>query len=435
MVVEKGRISWIGAASDTAETAETRGAGDLRRVDVTGKYLIPGLLDANAHMVMQNDPEILLRYEPGHYDELVLEAAQVALRSGITTVFDTWGPLEALRRVRDRINAGKVVGSRIFLGGNIIGNDGPWSSDFFPYGERLNPAAAERINRHWEQGVGAELTWMPAEDVRLAVRNYIASSGIDFVKYASSAHAQHRFIALSPDAQRAIVEEAHAAGMIVQACTLAPEALKLAIAAGVDLLTHGNSTGRYPMPQETLDQIVDRHLPCVITLYTERFMAAARADGRFPEHWGTTFAAKENNARRLINAAATILHATDGGVFGPTVQGSPWLGELFRLPDTPLPLGSGSILWHQAMIERGMTPMDALVAATRNIAQAYGKDELGTVQEGKRADLLILDANPLDDPANYTRITHVVKDGQVIDHRGLPEHPVLTRDDEELHSG
>ncbi len=423
VVTAGARITWIGPAA-SLDRSDT----DLRVVDVSGKYLIPGLMDANVHLVFQCDPDILFKYETGWYDELVLEAAQIALRAGITTVFDTWGPGAALRRTRDRINAGMAVGSRIFFGGNIIGNDGPWSADIFSgYADHLNPVMVEKVNQEWEQGVGADLTWMPSADVREAVRRYIAMSGIDFVKYASSAHGHFRFLALSPDAQRAIVEEGHAAGMTAQACTLTPEALKVAIEAGVDLLQHGSSTGRYPMPDETLDLIVGRRLPCVVTLHTRRYREAAFAEDGFHAIWRETFLVKERNAERLIDAGAMIVHATDGGVFGATADTSPWLGPLTRLPDTPIRLGTSHLLWHRAVTERGMAPMDALVAATRNVAQAYHKDdELGTIEPGKRADLVVLDADPLEDPTNYGRIAHVVKDGVVIDRKRLPERPVLT---------
>ena len=66
-------------------------------------------------------------------------------------------------------------------------------------------------------------------------------------------------------------------------------------------------------------------------------------------------------------------------------------------------------------------------AATRNIAEAYGKvDELGTVEVGKRADLLVLDGNPLDDVTAYGRIASIVKDGRIVDRDRLPERPILT---------
>ncbi len=71
--------------------------------------------------------------------------------------------------------------------------------------------------------------------------------------------------------------------------------------------------------------------------------------------------------------------------------------------------------------------MDALLAATRNIADAYGKaNDLGTLEPGKRADLVILDANPLVDVHNYGRITEVMKDGVVIDRAALPTNRLIS---------
>lgn len=423
VLVRGGRVAWVGPTSELDRT------DDLRFVDVTGKYVIPGLIDANAHLVLQTTPEVLLRYEPGGYDDLVVEAAQVGLRAGITTIFDTWGPLESLRRVRDRINAGEETGSRIFFAGNIIGNGGPWSEDFMVYGE-LSSAVVDSVNHQWEQGVGGDLPWLSADEVRSRVRDYIATSGIDFVKYASSAHKSFRFIALSPDAQRAIVEEAHAAGMTAQACTLTPEALKLAIEAGVGLLQHGSTTGRRPMPPETLDLIVRRQLPCVAFLKTERRIAALREDTRLPQHQREGFLVQDANDRRLIEAGAKLLLGNDAGVMGPTSKTCPVFGSLHG-PDASHHLGAMHIVWLRAAIERGMAPMEGLLAATRNIADAYGRgDELGTIEPGKRADLLILDANPLEDVENYGRIAHVVKDGELVDRQSLPTHPVLTREED-----
>ncbi len=411
IVVEDGRVTQV-----------RQGAGVSDQVDLTGKYVIPGLLDANVHLVLQIDPEVLLRYDYGCYDDLVLEAAQVALRAGITTVFDTWGPLESLCRVRDRIDAGKAVGSRIFCAGNIIGNNGPWSANFVPgYGTALNPAVVSAVNAHWEQGVGGELAEMSSADVRRVVRDYIARSGVDFVKFASGSHGNRQLIALSPDAQRAIVEEAHAAGLTAQACAGTPETVKMAIDAGVDLLQHGTSSGRFPMTAETLDLVVTRQLPCVALLYSQRYVDTAR------EAMREVMRVKEENERKLIAAGGKVLQATDGGILGPTAATSPWLGPSAVAPDRPWALGESHVSWLATAVELGMRPMDALLATTRNIAEAYGRaDELGTVAPGKRADFVVLDADPLADPRNYERIAHVVKDGVVVDREGLPEQPVLT---------
>jgi imidazolonepropionase-like amidohydrolase len=422
VVARDGRITWVGPTErlDRAEPLDV--------VDVSGAYVLPGLLDANVHLLSEIGPDVLLRYDPGCYDELILEAAQVSLKSGITTVFDTWGPLEPLRRVRDAVNAGEPVASRFFIAGNIVGNGGPWS-DFLPADlplrrmtEIIDATLVERINEQWEQGVGNNLPWLSADGVAEAMREYVATSGVDFVKYAGSAHAPGKWIVFADDAQRAIVEAAHAAGLTAQACTQTPGALKMAIEAGVDLLQHGDITGREPMPESTLRTIVDRQLPTVAFLTTERYLASVPTDF-LGGQWHRMTHVADQNGRRLIEAGAKLMLANDMGVYGERSRASAfWAG-----PDAPRDLGQSHIAWLKAAVERGLKPMDALLATTRNVAEGYGKlDELGTVEPGKHADLLVLDANPLDDPENYGRVRAVVKDGALVDRDRLPEHPVLT---------
>jgi imidazolonepropionase-like amidohydrolase len=77
-----------------------------------------------------------------------------------------------------------------------------------------------------------------------------------------------------------------------------------------------------------------------------------------------------------------------------------------------------------------MTPMMIIQAATRNVAAVYKKlDEFGTLEEGKMADFVVLDANPLDDIENMRRIATVVKEGQVVDRDALPRNPILTSEE------
>jgi imidazolonepropionase-like amidohydrolase len=79
------------------------------------------------------------------------------------------------------------------------------------------------------------------------------------------------------------------------------------------------------------------------------------------------------------------------------------------------------------MVEKGMSPMEAIVSATRNIAAAYHKlDLLGTLEKGKLADLVVLDADPLQDINNVRKISIVMKEGQVVDRDKLPLKKVLT---------
>ena len=98
VVMEDGRITAVGPAGDVDVPAGTE------VIDARGKYVIPGLMDANLHLYLNLDLETLIKYE-GRYHEIVLEAAQLTLKTGQTTVFDTWGPLDPLARARDMINA------------------------------------------------------------------------------------------------------------------------------------------------------------------------------------------------------------------------------------------------------------------------------------------------------------------------------------------
>src|SRR4051812_738082 len=96
IVVSDGRIASAGKRSAVTIPA------DAKTIDAAGKFVIPGLMDANVHLVLGSSIEFVVRYE-GHYEDLIEEAAQVTLKNGVTTVFDSWGPLQPLLNVRDRI--------------------------------------------------------------------------------------------------------------------------------------------------------------------------------------------------------------------------------------------------------------------------------------------------------------------------------------------
>jgi imidazolonepropionase-like amidohydrolase len=335
--------------------------------------------------------------------------------------------------VRDRINSGCTQGSRIFCAGNIIGFDGPFSPDFNAKGGDIaSDALVRRTNAVWVENVGRHLMWLNPEQVATEVRAYIGK-GIDFVKYASNEHGWQSagaFLQFSPRAQEAIVQEAHRAGKTAQAHCMSVEGLRIAVEAGCDLITHANITGPTPIPDSTFELFVKRKTGAVIFPFTQRRLDwFLQITGPEADLVHTMYRASDVNVRSFIRSGAPLLLANDAAVVPPEETtdpvGSRWLGVDM---DNYLDLSQGHFFWFKAMEEKGCAPMEMLRAATRNIAVAYGMDkDLGTLEAGKIADLLILDKNPLQRAENYRSIHMVLKDGVVIDREALPAMPVLTK--------
>jgi imidazolonepropionase-like amidohydrolase len=272
---------------------------------------------------------------------------------------------------------------------------------------------------------------MTADECAREVREYLAT-GIDFLKYASSEHRGNEasaFLAFSPHAQRAIVAEAHRAGTTAQAHTSSVEALRVAIESGSDIIQHCNITGPTPIPDETLQLLVSRGTASTVFPFTRRRFAqimqrANPITKRF-------FASADVNVERLIASGATLLLATDACIQAADAASDPgaqnsWMstGE-----ENLAELGQGHFHWLKAMEEKGFAPLRILQAATINIARAYRKErDLGTIETGKLADLVILDADPFQSADNYRRIHAIFKAGKRVDRDALPLQPILTRE-------
>jgi imidazolonepropionase-like amidohydrolase len=420
LVIDGARITAVGPRGKVAVPA------GARQIDAAGKYVIPGLMDANVHLVLGSSIEFIVRYE-GRYEDLIEEAAQVTLKNGLTTVFDSWGPLQPLLNVRDRIRRGDTVGSRIFVAGNIVGLSGPFGRDFDRAAETTaSKVLVKRVNAVWEENVGPPLLYMTPDQVRAEIRKYLGR-GIDFLKFAVSGHVLTNMLQFSPVTQRAIVDEVHKAGLIVQTHTTSVESLRQGIEAGVDMMQHAASTGPVAVPDETIQLALARKVSLAVQPRTNRRLESElkQAEERTPDSI-TRFneRVRHENQIRFVKAGLPLLLATDAGMADPDAveQMSPTL-RTDRLTE----LGEGHFLWFRAMVEKGMTPMNAIVSATRNIAAAYHKlDQFGTLEAGKSADLVILDADPLQNIENIRRISTVMKEGQIVDRQALPLKKVLT---------
>jgi imidazolonepropionase-like amidohydrolase len=432
--IAEGRIVAIGPASG-------RPPRDASVIDGRGRYLLPGFIDSNAHLTVYGQPsrrDTSAKYGDRN-EELALEVAQRSLKAGVTTLIDSYGVLPPSIIVRDRIDRGEAVGSRLLLAGNILGWGGTFSLTFSLTKESDLSYFQEKWNDLMAQDMGEEIMDMTPDELRIAMHAYLAK-GVNVIKYGGTSHfLRPSLIGFSPAQQAVIVEEAHKKGVPVQTHATSPEGLRLAVEAGIDLIQHPELNSR-DLPDSLIREIVERKTLC--GMRSNMFTGAARqrhlaqradAEARIAKMPPPTTGAEKwrrfemlgemddiqyRNARRLIAAGCRVTPATD--VF---LGDAP---EFRRTPKTDeAEPGIGTIRAIEGLVELGMTPMDAIVAATRNGAASAGFPDLGTIESGKIADLVLLDADPLADIHNIEKVNAVIARGRPIDRSRLPERPLF----------
>jgi imidazolonepropionase-like amidohydrolase len=420
-------------------------------IDASGKFIVPGFIDTNVHLSLyggMNDRyETLVRYH-SQQEDIVLEGAQTALRYGVTSVRDSYGMLRPLTVVRDRIASGSAIGSRILAAGNIVGWSGPYSISFSLTRAQGLTLFQEQMNDEIAQGAGEELMGMSLAELARAIDAYI-DKGPDFIKYGGTSHfAEPTFIGFSPDAQRTLVERTHARGKMIETHATSPEGLRLAIDAGVDGIQHPELLDGKELPDDLVNRIREKQIVCSMLVNTitgeiwEKHLKdradaekkQSEADKKGPPRPRTSFEERQRardlgvelesrraNAQKLIRAGALITVGTDNYWAAAS--------ELARTPKPPAQdHGIGTIVGIEGLVELGMTPAQAIVAATKNGAIAARTiAEGGTIERGKRADMLLLDADPLADIHNIRKLTTIIVNGRVVDRGSVPEHPVLSR--------
>jgi imidazolonepropionase-like amidohydrolase/cyclophilin family peptidyl-prolyl cis-trans isomerase len=451
VVINAGRIAAVGPRASVKIPA------GARVIDATSRYIVPGFIDTNVHLSLYGGSrdryETLAKYN-SRQDDIVLEAAQLQLRHGVTTVRDSYGMLVPLTRVRDSIARGDAVGARIFAAGNIVGWGGPYSVSFSLTPQRDLTRFQQEMNDAVAQGAGETLADLTPDELRVAINKYL-DKGPDFLKYGGTSHFdQPTYIGFSPQAQKVLVEEIHKRGKPAETHSTTIEGLRVSIAAGIDLIQHPELLTPRAMPDDLIGLIKEHNIVCSMLVSTmtgeawqkhlkdkaeaEKKLAEAdkkledaekRGDYRLrtfyderqrAEALGLDLETRRRNAEKLIQGGCTVTVGTDSyWAAAPEFAIAP-------KPDSQSQ-GIGTLMAIEGLVELGMTPAQAITAGTRNGAIACRKlHEFGTLEKGKLADLVILDADPLTDIHNIRKVRSVMIAGLAIDPATLPERPVLS---------
>jgi imidazolonepropionase-like amidohydrolase len=443
IVMHGDKISAIGARGSVSVP---KGA---TVIDAAGRWVVPGFMDTNVHLSlyggMRDRYETLARYYPREND-IVLEAAQIDLSYGVTTVRDSYGFLIPLTQVRDLIASGKATGARILAAGNIVGWGGPYSVSFSLNPQRDVTRFQAEMNDAMALDGGETLADMTPEELRVAINKYL-DKGPDFVKYGGTSHFdQPTYIGFSPEAQKVMVEETHKRGRAVDTHSTTIEGLRLSVLAGIDVIQHPEAITPREMPDDLAKLIAERNVVCSMLVSTmtgeawekhvkdkaeaEKKLAEAGKkqpppktlfdERRRARDLGTDVETRRANAQKLIKAGCITTVGTDSyWAAAPEFQIDPkpvWQNH-----------GIGTIMAIEGLVELGMTPMQAITAGTKNGAIAARRlSDLGTLEKGKIADLVILDGDPLADIHNIRKVRSVIQGGKVVDLAKLPEHRVLS---------
>jgi len=377
LAVEDGRIVEIGPGLD----------GD-DRVDLGGKSLLPGLFDCHTHVVVSSIDTMRLIQTPFSYRFFqAVHNLEATLRIGITTVRDAGGADLGLKQA---VEDGLVAGPRLQISLSMLSQTGGHGDGWMPYGGSVRAL----LTSH--PGVPETIVDGP-DEMRAKVRELVRM-GADVIKVATSGgvlsprdkptHAHFR-----PEELDVLVEEASAAGIFVMAHAQAATGIKNAIRAGIRSIDHG-----IYLDEEAIQLMLDHGTWLVPTLVAPRgVIDAADAGASIPE--ASVAKAREvveTHTASFASAVAAGVKVAMGTDSGVTAHGQ-------NLRELPL------------MVEGKMTPMQAIEATTRSAAELMGlADELGTLEPGKRADLVVVDGDPLDVATLDQRIHAVYKDGEKV---------------------
>ncbi|WP_411832586.1 amidohydrolase family protein [Pseudoxanthomonas mexicana] len=380
VVVREGRVEHL--IEGHADVA------GFRRIDLTAHTCLPGWTDLHVHLGSQSGPQSYsegFRLDPVDYAFRSVGYAEKTLLAGFTSVRDLGG--EVAPHLRDAINQGLVKGPRVFAAGKSIATTGGHADPTNGWNHLLShlagpPGPTEGVINSPDQARQAvRQRYKDGSDVI----KITATGGV--LSYAKSGDAPQ----FTVDEIKVIVDTAKDYGYTVAAHAHGTEGMKRAILAGVTSIEHGTY-----MSEEVMRLMKQHGTWYVPTIYAGRFVAdKAKIDGYFPEvvrpKAARIGALIQETAANAYRNGVKIAFGTDMGV-GPH-------GDNAR-----------EFLY---MVEAGIPAAVALQSATIRAAEVLGVDDQGVIAAGKRADVIALAGDPVQDIEAVLRVEFVMKDGQV----------------------
>ncbi|HEX8484463.1 amidohydrolase family protein [Sphingomonas sp.] len=362
-------------------------------IDLKSEFVLPGLIDMHVHLWgIGGDP---MRARLGALttddEDTMLQAivnARVTLNAGFTTVRDLGGSPRGMRALAQGIARGDVEGPTIVQAGRGITITGG-------HGDGANGLAET-----WAEAVHAHQlnTCDGPDDCRRAVRAQIGL-GAQVIKFMATGGVLSNVAgglgrAMTPQEMQAIIDTAHGFGRKVAAHSHAAEGTKAALEAGVDSIDHGTF-----LDDEAIRLFKAKGAYLVPTMIAPVAALAQARGGQLPANTipkaEAAAAAATSSHRKAFAAGVKVAFGTDSGV---SKHGDN--AKEFAL-----------------MVAAGMTPAQAIRSATVSAADLLGRDDVGTIQPGKTADIIAVRGSPLDD---VTRLEHV----DFVMHRGVIAKPL-----------
>ena len=379
VVIVDGRISSVSRGGDAAVPA------GARRIDLPGKTILPGLIDMHVHLDSSPlyGPYDILQFTDQFETVLGVRHAREMIEAGFTTVRNVGSSNYADVAYKQAIEEGHMVGPRIVPAAHSLGATGGHCDQTF-----LPPSLAPE-----DPGVGDG-----PQELRDRVREQ-RKFGAEVIKVCATGGVFSRNTEpgqqqLSEEELRAIADEAHQWGLRTAAHAHGADGIKAAIRAGIDTIEHASLAD-----DEGIRLAVARKQPVwfAMDIYnTEYTQAEGRKNGVLEDNLRKDreiAQIQRDNFRKAHRAGVRQVFASDAGVM-PHGQ----VGRQFR-----------------TMVQYGMTPLDAIQAATRNAAEALGRTrDVGAIAQGRFGDIVAVTGDPLRDVTLLERPDAVIKGGRLI---------------------